>query len=167
LRVCAAKEITVKSTAMNRLLTSVVLALALGHAFGADSAPKATDKLSAARAQIAARNWDGAIAELKRVGDTASADWNNLMGFSLRKAATPDLAASERFYDEALRIDPTHRGTLEYSGELYLIKGDLPMAELRLAALDKICTLSCAEYRGLKNAIARYKATGNRVPSDY
>ena len=153
--------------ALNRLLTSAVLAFSLSHAFGADSAPAANDKLAAARAQISAKNWDGAIAELERVNDTASADWNNLMGFSLRKAGTPDLAASEKFYDEALRIDPKHRGTLEYSGELYLIKGDLPMAEQRLAALDKVCTLSCPEYRDLKKAIARYKATGSRAPSDY
>jgi Flp pilus assembly protein TadD len=157
----------VNTTALNRLLTSAVLALSLGHAFGADSAPATADKLATARAQIAAKNWDSAIAELKRVNDTVSADWNNLMGFSLRKAGTPDLAASEKFYDEALRIDPKHRGTLEYSGELYLIKGNLPMAEQRLAALDKVCTLSCTEYRDLKNAIARYKATGSRTPSDY
>ena len=155
------------TNALNRLLTSAVLALSLTHAFGADSTPKADDTLAAARAQIATKNWDGAIAELKRVNDTASADWNNLMGFSLRKAGTPDLSASEKFYDEALRIDPKHRGTLEYSGELYLIKGDLPMAEQRLAALDKICRLPCSEYTDLKKAIARYKATGSRSPSDY
>ena len=155
------------TTALNRLLTATVLALSLSHAFAADPSPPANDKLAAARTQIAAKNWDGAIAELKRVNDTASADWNNLMGYTLRKAGTPDLAASEKFYDEALRIDPKHRGTLEYSGELYLIKGDLPMAEQRLAALDKICTLSCSEYRDLKKAIAHYKATGSRAPSDY
>ena len=152
---------------LNHLVAGMLLAVSLSHAFAADSAPPANDKLAAARTQIAAKNWDGAIAELKRVDDSASADWNNLMGFTMRKSKSPDLEASEKFYDAALRIDPKHRGTLEYSGELYLIKGDLPKAEERLAALDKICTLSCSEYRDLKKAIAHYKATGSHAASEY
>ena len=153
---------------MNRTLIASLLALSLNVAFAADTTPAAPDKLAGARAQVAAKNWSGAIDELKRVNDTASADWNNLMGYSLRKSKTPDLAGSEKFYNDALRIDPNHRGTLEYSGELYLMKGDLPMAEKRLAALDKACTLPCSEYTDLKNAIARYKANGNKsASSDY
>ncbi|NDG38228.1 MAG: tetratricopeptide repeat protein [Betaproteobacteria bacterium] len=134
-------------------------------AFAAPSTPEPQDKLDAVRAQIEAKQWDRAIEELKRVNDTGSAEWNNLMGYSLRKAKTPDLDASEKFYDDALRIDPRHRGTLEYSGELYLMKGDLAMAEKRLAALDKICALPCSEYTNLKKAIARYKAAGNKSVS--
>lgn len=155
---------------MNRTLIASLLALSMNAAFAADSAPTpaAKDSLVDARAQIAAKNWAGAIDELKRVNDTSSADWNNLMGYSLRKSKTPDLAGSEKFYNEALRIDPKHRGTLEYSGELYLMKGDLVMAEQRLAALDKACLLPCAEYTELKNSIARYKANGNKsASSDY
>jgi Flp pilus assembly protein TadD len=153
---------------MNRMLITGLLALSLNAAFAADTSPP-TDTLAAARAQVAAKNWAGAIEELKRVNDVASADWNNLMGYSLRKSKAPDLAASEKFYNEALRIDPKHRGTLEYSGELYLMKGDLAMAEARLATLDKVCTLPCAEYTGLKKSIERYKANGNKraANSDY
>jgi len=109
------------------------------------------------RAQIATRNFPGAIDELKRLNDTGDADWNNLMGYSLRKASTPDLAGAENFYNEALRIDPKHRGALEYSGELYLQTGDLAKAEQRLAALDKACYFGCQEYSDLKKAIAQYK----------
>lgn len=155
---------------MNRTLIAGLLALSMNAAFAADSAPTpaSKDTLAAARTQIAARNWAGAIDELRRINDTGSADWNNLMGYSLRKSRTPDLAGSEKFYNEALRIDPTHRGTLEYSGELYLMKGDLAMAEKRLAALDRACLLPCAEYTELKNSIARYKANGNKsAASDY
>jgi len=160
------------NTTFARLLTLSTLALALGSAFAADSAPPAptpaaaaADKLGAARAQIAAKNWAGAIDELKKVNDAGSADWNNLMGYSLRKAKTPDLAGSEKFYNEALRIDPKHKGTLEYSGELFLMKGDLPNAEQRLAALDKVCGASCSETVELKKAIERYKAAGNKYVS--
>jgi len=122
----------------------------------------ADDKLAPARTHIKAKQWAAAIDELKRVNDTGSADWNNLMGYSLRKASTPDLQAAERFYDEALRIDPKHRGALEYSGELYLIKGDLPSAEKRLATLDKACTFGCEQYTDLKKAIERFKSAGNK-----
>ena len=77
-------------------------------------------------------------------------------------AKVPDYAAAEHYYDEALRLDPKHKGALEYSGELYLMLDRLPQAEARLAALDKLCLLPCAEYTELKNAVAAYKANGNR-----
>ncbi len=123
------------------------------------------DKLVTARSQISAKLWPQAIAELKKVNDTSNADWNNLMGYSLRKASPPDLAGSEKFYNEALRIDPKHKGALEYSGELYLMKGDLPTAEKRLAALSKVCTFGCDEYTDLKKAVERFKTNGNKVVS--
>jgi tetratricopeptide (TPR) repeat protein len=158
-------------TIITRALITGALLFAGGYAFAADSGPStpppAPDKLSAARTQIEAKNWTAAIAELKRVNDTGSADWNNLMGYSLRKGPTPDFAGAEKFYNEALRIDPRHRGALEYSGELYLQTGDLARAEQRLATLDKLCTFGCEEYDDLKKAIARYKANGSKASSGY
>ena len=152
------------NTALSRVLAACVLSLAVHTAFAADNepSPATADKLAPVRAQIAAKQWRVAIDELKKINDTGSADWNNLMGYSLRKGPTPDLDGAERFYSEALRIDPKHRGALEYSGELYLMKGDLPKAEERLSALDRICRLPCAEYTDLKKAVATYKANGNR-----
>lgn len=135
------------------------LLLLVGTAQAADTpSPAATDRLAPARAQIAQKNWPAAIDELKRVNDPASADWQNLIGYSLRKQQPPDHAAAERHYDEALRLNPQHRGALEYSGELYLLTHRLPLAEARLAALDKACLLPCEEYTDLKQSIARYKA---------
>ena len=130
----------------------------------ADPTPSvaAHDPLRTAREYIAGKNWTSAIEELKQVNAVDSADWNNLMGYSQRKAKTPDLPASERFYEAALRIDPQHRGALEYSGELYLVKGDLAKAEQRLATLDRACLLPCEEYTQLKKAVQRFKANGNR-----
>ena len=91
--------------ASNLFLYAVLLACAGGvHAADTSPAtPAADDPLTPARAQIAAKNWTGAIDELKRVNATTSADWNNLMGYSHRKAKTPDYAAAEKFYDEALK----------------------------------------------------------------
>ena len=160
---------------MSRCLIALAASLALLTALpavAADTAPTPTpaapkDPLAGARALIAAKRWPAAIDELKKVDASGSADWNNLMGYALRKQATPDLEGSERFYDAALRIDPKHRGTLEYSGELYLMKGDLPKAEQRLATLEQVCGLSCEEYTDLKKAIAAYKANGNKAVATY
>ena len=157
------------NTLIHRALTTVaggLLAIALGTACAAGAAdldPAAKpDALSTARTLIQQKNWSAAIDELKRVNDSGGADWNNLMGYSLRKGPAPDYAAAEKFYDAALRIDPKHRGALEYSGELFLMTGELPKAEQRLATLDKVCTLPCEEYTDLKKAVARYKANGNK-----
>ncbi len=128
----------------------------------------AADKLSQARYLTRSLQWSAALDELKRINDTQSADWNNLMGYTLRKSKTPDLAASEKYYDEALRIDPRHRNALEYSGELYLMKGELDKAQARLATLSTECAANCEQYADLKSAIERYKAAGNKyVPSNW
>ena len=136
-----------------------------GLAQAADSPPTASpanDNLAAVRTQVAARRWPEALAELRRLNDTGSADWNNLMGYALRKNSPPDLDGADRHYREALRIDGRHKGALEYSGELALMRGDLAQAEQKLAALDKVCTFGCEEYTDLKNALQRYKAAGNK-----
>ena len=149
-------------TSLIRILFAPLLLLIASAGFAADIAPAAPDKLTPARTLIGQKNWPGAIAELKKVNDPASADWNNLMGYSLRKADAANIPEAEKFYNEALRIEPKHRGALEYSGELYLMTGNLPMAEQRLAALDKACFLPCEEHNDLKRAVARYKAAGNK-----
>ncbi len=146
------------------LFAALVLMLSAPSSLAVDSTPSAgaNDVLATARSLIAEKKWQDAIGELKRVNEVRNADWNNLMGYSLRKAKTPDLETAERHYSEALRIDPKHRGALEYSGELYLIKGDLVKAEQRLAALDKVCFLPCEEHTDLKKAVQAFKANGNR-----
>jgi tetratricopeptide (TPR) repeat protein len=146
----------------------LVLAAAGLNGHTADTTPPeptraaAPDPLAMARARIQAKQWPAAIEELQKVNATASADWNNLMGYAQRKQATPDLAAAQRYYDAALRINPRHLGALEYAGELALMKGELPVAEAHLATLEKACRARCEEFDDLKGAIARYKASGNR-----
>ena len=149
------------------ILLAPLLALSASASLAVDTSPPPSDKLSAARTKIAAKDWPAAVDELKRANDPTSADWNNLMGYSLRKSGAANAAESERYYNEALRIDPKHKGALEYSGELYLMMGDLPKAEQRLAALDKACFLPCSEYKELKNAVAKYKANGNKYVGDW
>ena len=153
-----------KFTSLRLVLASLLLAA--GTSFAADLSPKAPDKLTPARTLIEQKKWAAAVDELKKINDPANADWNNLMGYSLRKADAANAAEAEKFYNEALRIGPKHRGALEYSGELYLMTGNLPMAEERLAVLNKACFLPCEEYSDLKRAVARYKANGNKYVAE-
>jgi hypothetical protein len=62
-----------------------------------------------------------------------------------------------KHYNEALRIDPKHRGAHEYIGEAYLMVNNLPKAKEHLGALDKLCFFPCSEYTELKNAIAAHE----------
>jgi Flp pilus assembly protein TadD len=155
------------------LLLPLSLLLACLPALAVDSsditpaaAPAAADKLAGARVHIKAARWADAVSELKKLNDTRSGDWNNLMGFAHRKLSPPDLAAAERYYDAALKIAPAHRGALEYSGELYLMKGELPRAEQRLAELVRVCAGPCEEQADLKRGIERFKANGNKYVAE-
>ena len=138
---------------------AILAALAVNHALALDLAAAVSgDRLFIARAQIADKQWASAIEELRRLNDVGNPNWNNLMGYSLRKSKTPDYVAAERYYDAALRMDPKHRGALQYSGELYLMTGRLAKAEERLAALAELCARSCIEYQTLAQAVDDYKA---------
>lgn len=143
-------------------LSALLLASSLFAADTTEPPPRVTDPLAAARTQIAAKRFGPALAELQKVNAPASADWNNLMGYALRKNAPPDLDGAQRHYDAALKIDPRHRGALEYAGELALMKGQMAVAEERVAALAQACASSCDELAELKKGIERYKANGNR-----
>lgn len=132
----------------------------VGLSQAADTAPIKSDPawLIESRASIKAEKYDQAIKQLQAANETSSADWNNLLGYSLRKKQPPDLVGAEKYYQAALKIDPNHRGALEYYGKLKLINNDLPGAEALLARLDKVCTFGCEEYSDLKEAIQKYKA---------
>jgi Flp pilus assembly protein TadD len=154
---------------MNKTITlSLLCAFAATAAHAADTSPpppppKAAapaNPMDTAKAHIANKRWAAAITELRKANATTSADWNNLMGFALRKQATPDLDGAQRHYDAALTIEPTHQGALEYAGELALMKGDLATAEKHLATLNKLCSTPCEPLDDLKKAVAKFKATG-------
>jgi len=121
------------------------------------SSPPEDPDLAAARKALEAKDWPQAIRrlELARGREPRNADVHNLLGFAERKQG--HLEAALAHYDEALRLDPRHRGAHEYAGEAFLLAGNLAKAEEHLAALDKLCTFSCEEYRDLKRAVADYE----------
>ena len=111
-----------------------------------------------ARNAIKAGNYEKAIDLLTEADQKKSADWHNLMGYSLRKKTAPNLNEAEKFYLSALNLDANHRGALEYYGELLLLKNDLAGAEKILARLDKACRFGCEEFQDLKESIKLYKS---------
>jgi len=104
-----------------------------------------------------AMNWQAALEAFEKVAskDPSNANAQNYLGYVNRKMGKLDLAF--KYYDEALRLDPKHRGAHEYVGEAYLMAGNLPKAEEHLQVLDRLCFFSCEEFRELKQAIAEYK----------
>jgi Flp pilus assembly protein TadD len=132
--------------------------------FGAPMTPVArtapADHLSNARKAIDVKDWNRAITELNAAerDDPRNADVHNLLGYSYRKRANPDLPKAFEHYNIALKIDPNNRGIHEYIGEAYLMDKKPAEAERHLAELEKICGRNCEEYAELAKSIADYKA---------
>jgi len=107
-------------------------------------------------------DWASAQATMKEAlsRDPNNAEYNNQYAYSLRKGPNPDMSLVFKHYNEALRIEPKHKGANEYLGEAYLMVNNLPKAKEQLAVLDKLCFFSCREYSELKKSIADYEAKG-------
>jgi tetratricopeptide (TPR) repeat protein len=90
--------------------------------------------------------------------DRFNADAHNWLGYAYRNAGDMKRAFAE--YEEALRLDPGHKGAHEYVGEAYVIAKDLPKAREHLAALEKLCGRTCPEYKDLEEAIDKAKVGG-------
>jgi len=152
-----------------RILGAAALALA-GGVFaagggggGGSSGGPATIEdplITTVKADIAKKDWLKAQDRLKKaLADSPNnADYHNLLAYTTRKGPNPDMDFVFKQYQEALRIDPKHKGAHEYIGEAYLQVGDLAKAKEHLAALNKICFFGCEEYSDLKKEVAEYEA---------
>ncbi len=142
-----------------KYLITVLFVASASFSYAADTTPSSSGPAWQGEAQkeIKKKNYDGAIKTLLAANEPNSADWNNLLGYAQRRKSPPNLNAAEFYYQAALKIDPNHKGALEYYGELFLMKNNLPGAEQMLARLNKVCFFSCEEYRELKEEIAKYK----------
>lgn len=154
---------------MNLKHLAAAMALTSAAAWAADTpgaipnlpSPSVAERLATARKAIDAKDWSRASAELNVAvrQDPRNADVHNLLGYSARKRATPDLAKAFEHYNTALKLDPKHKGAHEYIGEAYLMDKKPAEAEKHLAELEKICgNRTCEEYADLSKAIADYKA---------
>lgn len=156
-----------KSNVQTAVLTALlaISATAFQAAHAADtpsvSQPTVSERMSNARDAIKANKWQPAIAELRIAvrDEPKNADAHNLLAYSYRKQAKPDLAKAFEHYKIALQLDPKHKGAHEYIGEAYLMDKKPAEAEKHLAELEKICgNKTCEEYADLAAAIAKYKA---------
>ena len=140
----------------------LALAIACGPVLAAGDPPTVEtsdpvlEKVSAATKR---QDWTGAAGILKDAlaSDPNNANYHNLYAYSVRKSANPDMNLVFKHYNEALRLDPKHRGAHEYIGEAYLMVGNVAKAKEHLGALDKLCFFPCAEYTDLKKAISDHE----------
>lgn len=149
------------------LILGLGLALGLGTAMpafaaGSDPAPAAAKPVdpnfTAGRKAIDAKDWAAAVPLFEAVvaKDKTNADAFNWLGYAQRNKGDYEKAFAA--YNQALTLDPRHRGAHEYIGEAYLKVNNPAKAEEHLKRLDSLCTFGCAEYTELKNKIAAYKA---------
>jgi Flp pilus assembly protein TadD len=137
-------------------------------AWAADTTPDPTpvaapkiDRMATGRAAIKSADWKKAVSELSVAvkEQPGNADAHNLLAFSFRKQARPDLPKAFEHYTNALKLNPNHKGAHEYIGEAYLMDGKPAKAEEHLVRLKTICGGSaCEEYDDLAKALADYKA---------
>lgn len=126
----------------------------------ADAGPTVSERLTVARSAIAAKDWSRALTELNAAArdEPRNADIHNLLGYSYRKQATPNLANAFEHYKTALKINPKHLGAHEYIGEAYLMDKKPAEAEKHLASLEQLCgNKTCEEYADLAKALSDYR----------
>ena len=116
--------------------------------------PEDADKVYvAAVGLINEGHYEDAIVRLEDAvwSDGPHPDLMTYLGFANRKLKRYD--AARAWYEQALAVAPTHRGALEYYGELKLELGDLAGARAHLARLDDICGFGCQQADELRQWI--------------
>jgi Flp pilus assembly protein TadD len=83
------------------------------------------------------------------------ADAWNLRGFANRKLGHMDEAAAA--YETALKLNPEHKGALEYQGEMFIQTGKMEQALANLVKLQSLCG-DCEEAQDLQKALAEVKS---------
>jgi Tfp pilus assembly protein PilF len=149
-------------TAFAFVLSVAVFGLAGNFAQAKDSfdSPSVSERLESAHKAIRAKDWKTAMTELQAAvrDEPRNPDVHNLIGYTYRMQANADLPKSFEHYNIALKYNPSHKGTLEYMGEAYLMDKKPDEAEKMLVRLETVCgNKSCDEYQELFKAIADYK----------
>jgi cytochrome c-type biogenesis protein CcmH/NrfG len=133
--------------------------LGAGDPGGSSATERKDPVMEKVAAATSKKDWTGAAGVLKEAlsANPNNPDYHNLYAYSLRKSSNPDMNLVFKHYNEALRLDPKHKGAHEYIGEAYLMVGNVAKAKEHLGQLDKLCFFSCPEYTDLKKSIAEYE----------
>jgi Flp pilus assembly protein TadD len=143
--------------------TALLAALALMFTVSAASAmmtnddSSSSDTMKEAEALVQDEKYAAASDKLTMAlkSDPQNADAWNLLGFSSRMMGIFDDA--EKQYTNALKIEPAHKGALNYMGQMYVQTGRLEDARGMLQRLKESCG-DCKEYTQLDTAIREGKA---------
>src|SRR5438132_292565 len=144
-------------------LAIIALLVSNNAAFAADTAGSSArsdpmmDRYGAASER---QDWKSAATAMRDAiaSDPRNPDYHSLYAYSLRKSGSADMDLVFKHYNEALRLDPKHKGAHEYLGEAYLMVGNVSKAKEHLSALDKLCFFGCSEYSDLKRAISEHES---------
>lgn len=122
-----------------------------GLLFRPDADPDAS--YLAAVSLINSGRFDEAIEKLRDLGAALGPhpDILNYLGYANRRLGRFEQA--KLYYEQALAIDPLHRGANEYLGEMWAELGQTEEARVRLAVLEEACPFGCVEYEDLKRVI--------------
>ena len=117
---------------------------------------------AAGKKALVAEDWNSAIAALKLAAlrDPRNADIQNYIGYAYRRLRQLEPAMGH--YQQALTLNPRHRGAREHLGEAYLVLGEPAKAEQLLTELENLCLIPCEEYNDLKRAITAYRRLATR-----
>ena len=115
---------------------------------------------AAGKKALGAEDWSGAIAALRLASlrDPRNADIRNYIGYAHRRLL--QWGPAMQHYQQALVLNPRHRGAHKHLGELYVVLGDLAKAQEHLTALERICLIPCVELGDLERAIAMNRGSG-------
>ncbi|MBX2882666.1 MAG: tetratricopeptide repeat protein [Granulosicoccus sp.] len=110
--------------------------------------------LNIARSSIEGMKYKRAIREAYAVIriDGRNSDAWNLIGYSNRKLGKYKKAA--KAYRKALKYDPTHKGALEYQGELFISLGQYEKALDNRNRLAQLCPDGCEQLTDLELALS-------------
>src|SRR5438046_7642192 len=112
-----------------------------------------------AYATIYDRNdYAAAIGQLKALGHDDSAAVANLIGYSYRKLG--DYKVSQIWYERALKADPDHVKTWQYSGLWQVETGNRDQAQYHLNRIAALAGTGSEEYRSLAAALEKPPGTG-------
>lgn len=102
---------------------------------------------------LAKREWTNAITALEfaAVRDPWNADIQNYIGYAYRELR--QLGPAMGHFQQALLLNPRHRGAHEHLGELLLALNEPALAEEHVTALKEICLIPCEELGNLQQAI--------------
>jgi len=158
--------------AVSALVASQALAMGGGGGGGGGSyggfgpTSASFDDYSTAKRLIRHEQYADAIPHLEKAlaKHPHDADVFNYLGYTHRMVgvseATPardnDFKLSLAYYQQALAIDPNHKGVHEYLGELFLQMNDLNSAHHEMNELVILCPDGCEERDMLSKALAAY-----------